>query len=502
MHELEITEENVLNILQNLNVNKSTGPDNIPAILLRRAAEAFKVPLTLLLRRSYDEGNVPSLMKNANVTPLFKGGKIKTANHFRPISLTPISAKVGERLYKEDLEEFLDRNKILSEKQHGFRKNRSTASNLRKTWETVTDWADEGRGVAIVYTDFKKAFDSVPKPILLRKLENYGIRGKNLKWIDSFISDRTQQVVINGSTSQTKTIKTACPQGGVLSGILFSLYINDLPNVIEHSQIEMYADDAKIFAPIDNEDSVLKIQTDLDKCADWSEAYLDLNIKKCHCIIHLPKNHTEPRPIFKIKNTPIENKRSTSDLGVTITEDFKFHKQVDKVCNLGKLEVNRIDRNFISRSPYFLRDAFKTYVRPIIEYNNEIWNPVYIGDQNKLEKVQNKLTKLLNYGEIMRPDERNRIMNLESHQQRRLRGDLISIFKNFEDDQLFTKKTDSRTRGHSKAIAIRRARTDIKRHSLSHRSIETWNKLPESVVQSPSVNAFKSNVDKYFQRKK
>ena len=98
MPELEITEEKVLNILQKLNVNKSTGPDNIPAILLRRAAEAFKVPLTLLLRRSYDEGNVPSLMKNANVTPLFKGGKIKTANHFRSISLTPISAKVAERL--------------------------------------------------------------------------------------------------------------------------------------------------------------------------------------------------------------------------------------------------------------------------------------------------------------------------------------------------------------------------------------------------------------------
>ena len=183
------------------------------------------------------------------------------------------------------------------------------------------------------------------------------------------------------------------------------------------------------------------------------------------------------------------------------TEDFKFHKQVEKVCNLGKLEINRIQRSFISRNPRFLTDSYKTYVRPIIEYNNEIWNPVYKGDQTKLEKVQNKMTKLLIYGDVMPPSERNQVMNLTTHQERRLRGDLITIYKNFENEELFTKKTDDRTRGHSKSIVIRRAKTEIKKHCLTHRSIYEWNKLPENVVTSPSVNSFKSNLDKHYARK-
>ena len=167
---------------------------------------------------------------------------------------------------------------------------------------------DGGKGVAIVYTDFKKAFDSVPRNILLAKLENHGIRGKNLAWLDSFISVMTQKVVINGKSSTTRNIKTACPQGRVLSGVLFSLYINDLPDVIEKCETQMYADDAKIFGPICGSDSITDIQQDLDNCADWAEKYLDLNIKKCHSIIHLPKNSNETKPRFKINGNLLTNK--------------------------------------------------------------------------------------------------------------------------------------------------------------------------------------------------
>ena len=170
---------------------------------------------------------------------------------------------------------------------------------------------------------------------------------------------------------------------------------------------------------------------------------------------------------------------------------------MEKVCNLAKLEINRIQRSFISRSPKFLKDAYRTYVRPIIEYNNEVWNPVYIGDQTKLEKIQNKMTKLMNFGEILRPEERNRIMNLTTHKERRLRGDLITIYKNIDDDQLFTKKSNNRTRNHSKAIFHRRAKKDLKQHCISHRAISEWNSLPEHIIQSPNVNSFKSNLDKF-----
>ena len=496
MPEIVITEEKVKRHLERLNPRKSSGPDNIPAILLKNAADAFKVPLTIMFNRSYNEGYVPSALKNANITPIFKGGKVKTANHFRPISLTPVIAKVEESIFKEDLEEFLDKNNIICQNQHGFRRARSTNSNLINTWNQITDWADDGKAVSIIYTDFRKAFDSVPKELLLLKLENLGIRGKNLNWLSSFVSDRTQQVVINGKKSSTKPIKTACPQGGVLSGLLFSIYINDLPDVIQNSQITMYADDAKIFAPITDQTSIQNQQSDLDNIGNWSTDWrLDLNIGKCIYLFYAPIGYKNGIPKFTIQGKEIERKKTTSDLGVTISDNLKFHDQVNKVCRNANLEIGRVRRSFISRSPQFLRNAYQTYVRPITEFNVEVWNPVYKGDQLKMEKVQNKLTKLMNYGKTMTPVERNRIMKITSHQQRRLRGDLITMYKNIDNEVLFPKRIARNTRGHSKTVAIRRIRTEIKKHSIAHRSVTIWNDLPENIVSSPTLNIFKRRLD-------
>ena len=414
MPELIINEETVLENLMKLNINKSSGPDKIPAILLKQTAEAFKTPLSLLFSRSYNEGKVPSILKNANVTPLFKGGKSKTPNNFRPISLTSVIAKVMERIFKKTLVKFIEENDIISNKQHGFRPGRSTSSNLITTWEKITDWADENKGVSIIYTDFRKAFDNVPKELLLMKLEHYGVRGKNLQWLNDFLTDRSQQVVLNGKTSRTKEIKTACPQGGVLSGILFSLYINDLPDVIKKCEITLYADDAKIFLPITGEDSIKEVQEDIDNLVNWSTDWRqDLSVKKCHHIDYLPKKYANLTPEYKISGMTIERKSKTTDLGITISEDLKFHAQVDKVKRLATLEINRLRRSFTSRNPKFVRNAYKTYIRPNMEYCVELWNPQYKGDIIKLEKVQNKITKLMNYGNTMSPAERNKRMKLK-----------------------------------------------------------------------------------------
>ena len=114
-----------------------------------------------------------------------------------------------------------------------------------------------------------------------------------------------------------------------------------------------------------------------------------------------------------------------------------------------------------------------------------------------MEKVQNRMSKLLHLGEVMRPDERNQVMKISSHQQRRLRGDLITIFKNYGNENLFPRKPRAGTRGNSKAILKRRTRTNIKKHTITHRSIDTWNSLPENVVSSSNLQTFKRNLDRF-----
>ena len=127
-----------------------------------------------------------------------------------------------------------------------------------------------------------------------------------------------------------------------------------------------------------------------------------------------------------------------------------------------------------------------------------MWNPVYRGDIIKLEKVQNKMTRLIREGSRIRPEERNARFQITSHEIRRKRGDFINIYKNLSNTSLFTLRENNRTRGHEKTLVIPAYRTDIRRHSFAYRSLQEWNSLPEYVVNATTLNQFKTNIDEYL----
>ena len=155
-----------------------------------------------------------------------------------------------------------------------------------------------------------------------------------------------------------------------------------------------------------------------------------------------------------IGNEPIKQCSVVKDLGILISDQLKTHEQVDQVCKRANREINRIRRSFKCRSPSFIENMFKLFVRPHIEYAIEVWNPQDRGSINKLEKVQNRMTRMIPTGNIMNPDQRNRLLGLTSHENRRMRGDLINIYKNIENTTLFTLRNESRFRGHDKVLKI------------------------------------------------
>ena len=186
------------------------------------------------------------------------------------------------------------------------------------------------------------------------------------------------------------------------------------------------------------------------------------------------------------------------DLGILISEDLKFHAQIDQACKRAHAEINRIRRSFVSRSPDFIAEMFKLYVRPHLEYAVEVWNPRCRGDVMKIEKVQNKMTKLIPHGHMLSQQQRNAKLGLSSHEDRRLRGDLINIYKNIENQYLFSLRNNPRLRGNSRTINVPLSNCLIKKHSFSARAINEWNTLPELVVSSQNINVFKRNLDKYM----
>ena len=500
MEEVEINEGLIREEILKLDPNKASGPDEIPARLLISAVDVFVPILTKVLQISFEKSLVPNILKSGNIIPIHKSGDKTQTGNYRPVSLTPIIAKLFERVVKIGLERHINRYSIIADSQHGFQKNRSTSTNMVSFWNQITNNIDKTASISILYTDLSKAFDSVPHDLLIMKLKRCGIDGKTGAWIENFLNQRTQRVRIGAQLSETRTVLSEVPQGGVLSGILFSLYINDLPNCLNFGQISMYADDTKIFAPIKSNYDVVLFQDDINSLTSWCRKWkLKLNAGKCHLLQYNPRSEARKfEPIYHIDDVPVDRKNSVKDLGVIIADDAKFHKQVNVACTRATREINRIRRSFSTRTPKFLAEMYKLYVRPHMEYCIELWNPVYEGDKMKMEKTQNRMTKLLRHGRVLTPAERNSVLGLTTHEERRKRGDMISTFKHIDNPDLFTLKLDSRTRGNDKTVIARNYRHDVKRHSFNARVITDWNKLPNYVVNSQDVNSFKTNYDNFL----
>ena len=176
-----------------------------------------------------------------------------------------------ERLYQSQV----DHHKILTDVQHGFRKRRSCETQLILTIDDLAKSLNNQEQVDVVLLDFAKAFDKVPHRRLIHKLNHYGIRGKQQQWIANFLQGRTQQVVLNGTSSSKAAVKSGVPQGSVLGPLLFLIFINDLPErVSKGTQVKLFADDCILYRKIFSDADSKILQKDLDKLQSWEAEWL------------------------------------------------------------------------------------------------------------------------------------------------------------------------------------------------------------------------------------
>ena len=220
--QLVVTPEVVASKINNMKENKSPGVDGISPKILKEIVEQISMPLAHVFNMSLQEGIVPLEWKEANIIPLFKKGSRNKSVNYRPVSLTSGICKLLETMIRDHMMDFLLKHRLINHYQHGFLKARSCLTNLICFFEEITKWVGEGSPVDILYLDFQKAFDKVPHQRLILKLKSHGMGNSIINWIEQWLTDRRQRVVVNGEVSSWKSVWSApriCARAYFIFGI-------------------------------------------------------------------------------------------------------------------------------------------------------------------------------------------------------------------------------------------------------------------------------------------
>ena len=273
-------------------MDKASGPDLLCPRILSETREQIVGALKWLFEKSLTNGELPQDWKKAVVVPIYKKGRRDCPENYRPVSLTSVVCKLMESAIRDNMLDHLITNNLLTDKQFGFVPGRSCGLQLLLCLEKWTKSLDAGNEVDVIYTDFSKAFHRVSLNKLMQKLHALGIQGKMLNWIRNFLSGRLQMVRVNDSCSDWVSVTSGVPQGSVLGPVLFLIYINDLPDVVESHMIELFADDAKLAKDIVSEEDAEGLQQSIYKVLEWSKANgLKLNSSKCKCYTYIETRH-------------------------------------------------------------------------------------------------------------------------------------------------------------------------------------------------------------------
>ena len=332
LSELTITPQFISNIIARLKTATAPGPDNIPVIVLKMCAPELSPVLSKLFNKCLAYGCFPSCWKCASVVPAFKNsGERSDPGNYRPISLLPTISKVFESLMNAAMTDHFESLGLLSDRQYGFRSSRSTADLLTVITERLLRALDKCGEARIVALDISKAFDKVWHAGLLHKLSSYGISGKLLSVIKSFLLGRRLNVVLDGQKSKTYPISSGVPQGSILGPILFLTYINDLPDKLI-CDISMYADDTSLYSCLGKKSSNTerknladRIEQDLSLISEWGRQWLvAFNSKKTKLLSVNRYRQADNTPV-SMNNCTLGESSNIRLLGFTISNDLSDH---------------------------------------------------------------------------------------------------------------------------------------------------------------------------------
>lgn len=486
-------------------MNKKRDINLISANLLLDNLDLIGNNLLEIINESLSNGTYPESWKESIVIPIPKVNNTKLCNEFRPINMIPTEAKVLEKIVNNQLKKFLEINGLITESQSGFREKHNCETLLNLTLNNWKITSYNKKIIIAVFLDFQRAFETVDREELLKKMQKYGIRDIEYRWFSSYLQNRTQRTKINSTISSAQNVTIGVPQGSVLGVLLFLLYINDIEKAVDFATIALFADDALVYVTGDSIDECSsKINSDLEKLNNWCKINkVKLNKTKTKAMIINGRLNGD----IIIDNYKLEVVNELKYLGFIIDNKLKFKNHEDYMCKKIGKKLNyfyRI-RNKLSTSAAI--NVYNTMVKPHFEYCSTLMAFSNNDTLERLQKLQNRGMRIIlkcgRYTQINRMLASLKWLNIK---QRFKLNVLVFVFKmknkllpNYLSSSLiYVQDVQHYHLRNIFNFRLNFFRSEAPKKTVLYKGLEMYNELPNEIKTISSISKFKKKIIEFL----
>lgn len=398
-------------LIKALKNGKAPGEDGFHAQTLKKHLDFFVPVLTHLIETIYMSGKYPERLKRAHTIIIHKKGDTEQIGNYRPISLLSIFNKVIEKHMAREIEFHFRLNKIISDRQFGFRRRKGTQDAILELQKHALESLDKELIPVALMIDYTSAFDSIPHRRLIQKLQRMGITEKALQLTRNYLCGRSQRLRCGAAVSEPSEVICGVPQGGSLSAVLFIAYINDLL-MLKNDQVDYigYADDTCLLFSFKDEIDKRFMETETRKVMRWSMMNgMLLNAEKsCFMVFNL--RNSARRSSIKAHNYncdseldcdcgQISNVQEAKYLGVTIDEHLSWKPHLTNLIRklrsaavtIGKLN-SCVDRKTVTI-------AYKAIFESQLRYGILAYYSCFQNNIRMIESIQDNVIRQITKAE-------------------------------------------------------------------------------------------------------